>query len=141
MNTMANHQAGLVLLGVPAVDQQSAINLLLAGLPASGWESVADTLGVSDRQLAEAVGVSVSTLTRRKREGRFTPEESDRLLRLASLASKAQLVFTTQARLQAWFAAPNQQLAGATPLDYARTSIGASEVSRVLERILDGAPA
>lgn len=41
----------------------------------------------------------------------------------------------------AWFATPNHQLTGETPLIYLRTSIGAAEVHHVLERILDGAPA
>src|SRR5690554_5403345 len=96
MVSSANQLAGLALMGVPVVDQRTAIKVLLDGLPASGWESVADILGVSDRQLARAVGVSISTLTRRKRDGRFTTEESDSLLRLATLASKASQVFTTQ---------------------------------------------
>lgn len=132
---------GLELLGVTAPEQRQAIEALLNGLHASGWHRVTGALGVSDQQLAEVVGISVSTLTRRKREGSFTPEESERLLRIAGLAAKAETVFTSPARVRSWFATPNHQLAGETPLWYARTSIGAAEVDRVLERILDGAPA
>lgn len=129
------------ILGVPATNQQEAIAALSAGLPLSSWHNVTAALQVSDQQLADAVSISVSTLTRRKREGRFTPEESERLLRLAGLAAKAAAVFTSPERVRAWFTAPNQQLDGETPLGYAKTSIGANEVDRVLERILDGAPA
>lgn len=129
------------LLGVYAPHQRQAIDALLAGLPTSGWQHVADALQLSDQQLAGAVGISISTLTRRKREGAFTPEESDRLFRLAALAAKAGTVFTSRQRAHAWFTAPNEQLGGETPLEYARTSVGAAEVDRVLERILDGAPA
>ncbi len=131
----------LVLLGIDAPDQRSAIEQLLSGLPASAWQRVTRSLGVSDQQLADAVSISVSTLTRHKHEGRFTPEESDRLLRLAELAARAETVFTTPERLHVWFTTPNQQLDGQLPLSYARTSIGAGEVARVLERILDGSPA
>lgn len=131
----------LEMLGVPAQGQREAIDALLDGLPVNGWQKVTSALQVSDQQLAEAVSISVSTLTRRKREGRFTPEESERLLRLASLAAKASSVFTTPERIHLWFTTPNQQLGGDTPLNYAKTSIGADEVDRVLERILDGAPA
>lgn len=132
---------GLELLGVTTSEQRQAIDALLGGLPAVGWKHVTDALGVSDQQLAEVVGLSISTLTRRKREGSFTPEESERLLRVAGLAAKAESVFTSPERVRSWFATPNHQLTGETPLSYSRTSIGATEVDRVLERILDGAPA
>lgn len=135
------HQAALELMGIDAPDQSAAIDWLLSGLPTSGWQRLASAVDLSDQQLADAVRISISTLTRRKREGRFTPEESDRLLRLAELVSKASEVFTSRERLHSWFTTPNQQLAGSVPLDYARTSIGAAEVNRVLERVLDGSPA
>lgn len=136
-----SHQAALELLGVSAPDQRTAIDRLLSGLPASGWQRIATAVNLSDQQLADAVRISISTLTRRKREGRFTPEESDRLLRLAELVARASEVFTSRERVHAWFTTPNQQLSGSAPLDYSRTSIGAAEVNRVLERVLDGAPA
>lgn len=132
---------GLELLAVTAPEQRQAIDALLRGLPTEGWKHVTDALGVSDQQLTEVVGLSISTLTRRRREGSFTPEESERLLRVAGLAAKAESVFTSPERVRAWFATPNHQLTGHTPLSYSRTSIGAAEVHRVLERILDGAPA
>lgn len=129
------------ILGVTASSQRQAIQALKSGLPVSGWQHVTEALGVTDQQLAEAVTISISTLTRRKREGKFTQEESERLLRLASLAYKAATVFTTPGRVNQWFTTANQQLDGQTPLAYANTSIGAAEVDRVLESILDGAPA
>lgn len=129
------------LLGVNAPQQRQAIDALLAGLPTTGWQRVAAALQLSDQQLASAVSISISTLTRRKKEGSFTPEESDRLLRLAGLAAKAGTVFTSHERVHSWFTSPNQQLGGETPLSYSRTSVGAAEVNRLLERILDGAPA
>jgi putative toxin-antitoxin system antitoxin component (TIGR02293 family) len=129
------------LLGVDAPGQRQAIDALLAGLPSTGWQRVAAALQLSDQQLANAVSISISTLTRRKKEGVFTPEESDRLLRLAALAAKAGTVFTSVERVHAWFTRPNQQLGGESPLAYSRTSVGAAEVYRLLERILDGAPA
>lgn len=135
------HQAVLALLGVSAPDQRTAIDRLLDGLPASGWQRLATAVNLSDQQLADAVRISISTLTRRKKEGRFTPEESDRLLRLAELVARASEVFTSRERVHAWFTTPNQQLGGSAPLDYSRTSIGAAEVHRVLERVLDGSPA
>src|SRR5690554_4627918 len=137
---VGSEHAAFEMLGVPTSNQLEAIQALQRGLPASGWQRVIDALRVSDQQLAEAVNISVSTLTRRKREGRFTQEESERLLRLSGLAAKASTVFTSPERVHSWFTSPNQQLGGETPLAYSKTSIGAAEVDRVLERILDGAP-
>ncbi|SRR5690554_3250852 len=136
-----SENAALRVLGVEASGQLEAIAALLQGFPASGWQRVTAALQISDQQLAEAVNISISTLTRRKREGRFTQEESERLLRLSGLAAKAGTVFTSPDRVHSWFTSPNQQLGGETPLAYSKTSIGAAEVDRVLERILDGAPA
>ena len=141
MQPVGSATAAFEMLGVHAASQREAIAALMRGLPASGWQHVAAALRVSDQQLAEAVNISISTLTRRKREGRFTQEESERLLRLSGLAAKAGSVFTSPERVHSWFTSPNQQLGGETPLSYSRTSIGAAEVDRVLERILDGAPA
>lgn len=143
METVLEPSEGRVfaLLGVDVRRQRQAIDALLVGLPATSWQRVADELQLSDQQLAGAVSMSISTLTRRKNEGAFSPEESDRLLRIAGLAAKAASVFTSRERMHDWFVSPNQQLGGETPLGYARTSVGATEVDRVLERILDGAPA
>lgn len=129
------------LLGVRAPYQRQAIDAILAGLPAIAWQRVAEALQLSDKQLASVVGISVTTLYRRKKEGTFTPDESDRLSRLASLAAQAATVFTSRHGANAWFTRPNEQLGGETPLEYAKTSVGAVEVQRVLARILDGAPA
>lgn len=140
-NLASSEALGLDLLGVTAPGQRQAIDALLNGLPAAGWQHLTEALQASDQQLAAVVGISISTLTRRKREGSFTPEESERLLRIAGLAAKAGTVFTSPERVRAWFTTPNHQLGGEAPLGYSRTSIGAAEVDRVLERILDGAPA
>lgn len=131
----------LALFGLHPRDTQEGIRYLLDGLPAEGWDRLLERLGVGERRLAWVVRIPPTTLHRRKQSGRFTPEESERLWRLARLVAHAAQVFRTPEGVARWFSQPNRALGGATPLEYARTPLGAEEVERVLERILDGGPA
>jgi putative toxin-antitoxin system antitoxin component (TIGR02293 family) len=131
----------LALFGLQTRNAEEGIRLLKRGLPAQGWTVLVNSLGANEKDLAEVVQISTTTLARRKKAGRFTLEESERLLRIARLVAQAQRVFRSQQGLARWFNQPNRGLGGATPLEYASTPIGAEEVERVLERILDGSPA
>lgn len=131
----------LSLFGLEAHTAEEGIRQLEHGLPAEGWGALAAALGVSEKDLAEVVQIPLTTLARRKRSGSFTPEESERLYRLARLVSQARATFRTGGGVARWFSNPNRALGGKTPLEYASTPIGAEEVERVLDRILDGGPA
>jgi putative toxin-antitoxin system antitoxin component (TIGR02293 family) len=131
----------LALFGLYPRDSQEGIRCLLEGLPTEGWDRLVERLGISEQQLARVVHIPPTTLYRRKQRGHFTPEESERLWRLARLVIHADQVFRTPEGVARWFSQPNRALGGATPLEYARTPLGAEEVERVLERILDGGPA
>lgn len=131
----------LTVFGLNPASAEEGILQFKHGLPVAGWTALVETLGVAEKALAEAVQIPPSTLARRKKAGRFTPEESERLLRVARLVALARHVFQSEAGLARWFNKPNRALGGASPLEYASTPIGAEEVERVLERILDGGPA
>lgn len=111
------------------------IGAVKRGLPVSTFKALADSLGVSDARLAEVTGISVTTLTRRKREGHLSQNESEHVLRIAGLLSKAVTVFDSLEDAGAWFSAPNLSLGDATPLDYADTEVGGREVENLLGRI------
>ena len=49
------------------------------------FRTLAETLDVSDAALANLAGISGATLTRRKRAGRLTSDESEHILRIAHL--------------------------------------------------------
>jgi putative toxin-antitoxin system antitoxin component (TIGR02293 family) len=131
----------LALFGLQTRNAEEGIRQLKRGLPAQGWTVLVNSLGANEKDLARVVQIPTTTLARRKKAGRFTLEESERLLRIARLVAQAQRVFRSQQGLARWFNQPNRGLGGATPLEYASTPIGAEEVERVLERILDGSPA
>lgn len=131
----------LALFGLQTRNAEEGIRQLKRGLPAQGWATLVSTLGTNEKELAEVVQIPTTTLARRKKAGRFTAEESERLFRMARLVAQARRVFRTEDGVARWFNKPNQALGGASPLEYASTPIGAEEVERVLERILDGGPA
>lgn len=89
--------------------------------------------------LAEALAVSPRTLSRRKDEGRLTPEESDRLVRLGVLFDRAvQLFEGDEEAARDWFRGSNQALGGQSPLSVAHTFVGAQEVLNLAGRLEHG---
>lgn len=97
--------------------------------------------GFSASALAELARIPLRTLQRRKAGGRFSPEESDRLLRASRIVALALDLFEgemTAARL--WLETPLMALGGSTPLKLASTEIGAREVEHLIGRIEHGVP-
>ena len=131
----------LGLFGLHPASIEEGIEQFKAGLPIEGWEMLVVLLEIGEKELADVVQISTTTLARRKQSGRFSPEESERLFRLGRLVYLAAGIFQNQVGLARWFQKTNRALGGRTPLEYASTPIGAEEVERVLDRILDGSPA
>lgn len=79
------------------------------------------------------------TLTRRKQEGRFLPDESDRLLRASRLFGKALELFDgdRESAIE-WLIAPQVGLGGSIPMDLAKTELGAREIETLIDRLEHG---
>jgi putative toxin-antitoxin system antitoxin component (TIGR02293 family) len=107
------------------------------GLPYSTMLALAASLGLELNALAGLVAISERTLQRRK-AGALTPEESDRLVRVARVVSHAVGVLGSRERAMAWLKAKNIALGDEAPLTMLDTDIGASEVDSVLNRIEHG---
>jgi putative toxin-antitoxin system antitoxin component (TIGR02293 family) len=125
-------------LGLNANTHSEVIALLETGLPFAAFKHLQVTLETTEQTLAQAISVPTATLARRKKTGRFDLEESDRLLRIGRLLSQSQTLFRSPSGVATWFAKPARALGGKTPLEYARTEVGAREVEALLERLLDG---
>lgn len=114
------------------------INLFKDGLSTDLFTEVASDLKISEGQLADTANISVSTLTRRKRKGRLTTVESERLYRIIRIYNRAIQVLGSQTAAQRWILTPVKALGWETPLSYADTEIGSREVEAVLGRIEHG---
>ena len=76
---------------------------------------------------------------RRKAKGRLRPEESERLLRVSGIFERALDLFagdTDAARH--WLTTPSEELSNHSPLEFARTELGAREVEDFITRLEHG---
>jgi putative toxin-antitoxin system antitoxin component (TIGR02293 family) len=121
-------------LGLPEAPAE-AVAAVRAGLPVAAFEALAEALRISEARLARIVGVSGTTLGRRKRSGALAPDEGDRVWRVAALLERAVAVFGGEEDAAAWLVDPNVALGGEAPLALADTAPGARAVDDLLGRI------
>lgn len=127
------------LIGLETADARELVRVVEHGLPYSVFEQlVANTSMPTDVVLALA-GIPLRTLTRRKRDGRFRQDESDRLVRAARVFGRALSLFEgDRDAARDWFSRPQKALGGASPVVLARTEVGAIEVERLIGRLEHG---
>ncbi len=129
----------VAFLGLVPRETSGLLGALDDGLPFAAFERLHRTAGLSASELAEAVAISARTLVRRKREGRLTPAESDRLVRVARILARAVDVYDGDLeRAVSWLASPIAALGGKRPLDLLPTEVGSREVESVLGRLEHG---
>ncbi|MFZ0134976.1 MAG: antitoxin Xre/MbcA/ParS toxin-binding domain-containing protein [Desulfobacterales bacterium] len=114
------------------------IAVLKQGVPVSNFRGLANAMGIAIDDLCQVTGIALRTLRRRKQDGRLTPQESERVYRVANVFNGAVTVFGGAASASTWMCEPLLALSGRTPLDYCGTEIGAREVEDILGRIQHG---
>jgi putative toxin-antitoxin system antitoxin component (TIGR02293 family) len=124
-----------------AWDLTTAAARVSKGLPAGAIEAVQLRLGLSNHEMAQVVHISPRTLTRRRKEARLRPDESERVYRIGRLVDIAARVLGSEEDARSWFGEPNYALGEQKPLELARTEPGAILVERVLAQIEHGIPA
>lgn len=110
------------------------------GLPYKALEEVVDRFGLSRQQVSALLHLPERTLARRKRERRLHPDESDRLVRLARVATQAADTLGSTERAAVWLRRSNRALGGDSPLSLLDTDLGARRVEQVLGRLEHGVP-
>lgn len=126
-------------IGVQARDAFDLIQRVEQGLTYTAFESLLGLLPLNAGELAGILQIPPRTLTRRKQEGRFRPDESERLLRLSRVINAATELFEGDRRAAvSWMQSPNKAFQGGTPLEMARTEVGAREVENLIGRLEHG---
>lgn len=127
------------LLGIKTVDNLKLAKKVEAGFSFDALERVGKTTGLSLDVLRVAVRITPRTLTRRRKEKKLSPEESDRLVSVSRLLAQIFELFegNTEAGLR-WFQSPNRALAGQSPIEIAATETGAREVESLIGRLEHG---
>ncbi len=119
-------------------DLPTAAGRVAEGLPVGVLYTIQNRLDLSNQELAHAVMISPRTLTRRKKEHRLPPDESERAYRVARLTEIAADVLGSTDDAREWMKEPNYALGDQVPLEVARTEPGAKLVERVLRQIEHG---
>src|ERR671928_58992 len=83
----------------------------------------------------QQIVVPRSTLQRREEEGRLRPAESERLERIARLATLAEQVWESPEEAQRFLTSPHPQLDNEAPIDLAASDLGTRRVETLLWKL------
>lgn len=126
-------------LGVRYDNLLEAARLVEAGLPMSAFVRLQQASGLTLERLKQAVRVSEGSFARRKKSGRLSPDESERLLRIARIFERVTGLYDgDQIGAREWLETPIPSLGNERPLDLAQTEPGAREVEDLIGRIEHG---
>jgi len=132
--------AYVILLGLDTFDPPDLLRAVKKGLSYRTFERFRRNTSLSFECVSDLIDVPRRTMTRRKRDGRFLPDESDRLLRASRLFGRTLELFEGDRDAATdWLTTPQPALGGAVPLDVARNEVGAREVERLVGRLEHGA--
>ena len=123
-----------------ASDAAAMVAIVRQGVKSDIYGWLKQALAVSDSRLSAIIRVSQRTIKRRLRDGRFHPDESERIMRVAKLTERARDVFGDLESAREWLKSPQFALGGEIPLEYADTEPGAQVVEDVLGRLEHGIP-
>jgi putative toxin-antitoxin system antitoxin component (TIGR02293 family) len=115
------------------------VDAIVAGLRVSVLDDVAQAVAPDDAAFKFRISPRAS-LERRRRSGRLSPGESDRLARVAAVWSLAREVFGAPETARRFLGAPHAMLEGRSPLDVVLAAgAGADVVVNILGRAAYGA--
>jgi putative toxin-antitoxin system antitoxin component (TIGR02293 family) len=109
------------------------------GLPFKSFTNVVNELQVSELELNKYFHLAPRTLARRKTAHRLSAGESERLVRLARVATRAEEVLGSMNKARIWMRTANRALGGASPFERLANDLGLEAVLDLLGRIEDGA--
>ena len=126
-------------VGIKTADFIQVTRQLKTGFSYASLTHFQKQSGLTLEAITKVLQIPRRALAQRNARGSLTPQESERLLRLALVFEKAVDLFegkTDAAR--DWLKAPNKALAGASPLAVVETEIGAREVEDLIGRLEHG---
>ncbi len=127
------------LIGIKTADNLKLAKKVEAGFSFDALEKLGKATGLPLERLRVAVRISPRTLTRRRKEKKLSPEESDRLVSVSRLLAQTFELFegNKEAGMR-WFQSPNRALGGLSPIEAAATEIGTREVENLIGRLEHG---
>ena len=102
------------------------------GLPFAALKYVVRHFPERQKTRVQQIVMPRSTLQRREEEGRLRPAESERLERIARLATLAEQVWESEEAAQQFLTTPHPMLDNQAPLELAATDLGTRRVETLL---------
>ncbi len=109
-----------------------------SGLPLASMSAFLETSGLALRDIYDVVIPARTLKHRRAQHSALSPDESDRLARLARIFDQAVIVFGDTERARSWLTQPKKRFDDRTPLSMLRTEIGGRMVEEMLGQIDEG---
>jgi putative toxin-antitoxin system antitoxin component (TIGR02293 family) len=113
-------------------------DLVRQGLAFQALSVVMEGYAIPRESACRLLHLSHRNFLRRREQGRLSPDESDRLVRLARILAHANRVFEDAGASAEWIRTPNTALGRQQPLSLLDTDIGVQQVDQVLGRIEHG---
>ena len=107
------------------------------GLPTETVDRVLESGLLEPAELFTLV-IPRRTLLHRRKAGKLTPEQSDRLARVVRILTAAEAAFGDREKAARWMRKPNRALQGRRPIDLLESDIGSRTVEKLLLRIEHG---
>jgi putative toxin-antitoxin system antitoxin component (TIGR02293 family) len=128
-----------ITTGVSFSDTFQLIQRLQKGLSYTAFERLEKYYNLPRKEFLMMIGLSTSTLQRRKIAGKMSIREGERIVHYAHLLDLAlALMEGNESRALQWLKTPARALDGETPLDYAFISFGAQQVEYLIGQIEHG---
>jgi putative toxin-antitoxin system antitoxin component (TIGR02293 family) len=107
-----------------------------SGLPRKALRHIAELIAGGDKTRASALewGVVPKT-TLERRERKLSPQESERTERVARIFVHARRALGTEAEARVFMTTPHPELDGRSPIDAAKTDLGARRIEQILNAL------
>lgn len=132
---MAARDVKIKTLGLRAKNRIELAKKIHRGMPYKSVEKFRAATHLPEARLQSVTGIPARTWTRRKKGGKFNPEESERIARIARIFEQAERVLGTKDSATKWLQEPNLGLGNEAPIEIASMELGAKEVEELLSRI------
>ena len=128
---------GEKVVGKPVTCDLDIAHLIRDGLPVDVIDALIGDRTVTPDEVSRIIMLP-KALSERRRKGGLTPEQSDRVIRVARIFAEALETFGSREKALTWMRRACSVLGGEAPIDLLDTEEGARLVESLLGRIAHG---
>ncbi len=127
------------LLGLRIENGEALVARIRQGFPVEVIDRLTRELAIPQQTLLRIIALPTATLTRRRAKKRLSPQESDRVYRVAAAYHSVLRLFDgDEEAARRWLNEPAKALGGNTPLNHLDTEAGADAVQNLIGRLEHG---